>query len=1753
MLMKSPSRHVAIAIAIACLALTRMATAQTVWTGGGGDPSWSNPGNWLSGAVPVNGPILFTNQGQVVTASNINNVVDASFTAQGGAASVQYSQTNGNHTTLIAAGQTLAIAGTLTVGTENDEGANQVQVLGTITGPGAAINLSSGNLQAHQGSGTSGVHRGILDLSGVDTLTANIGRVLVGVANSSAANQNRPSGALYLAKTNVITANGTAPALDVGDTGSAGNNGTLSTLYLGQTNVIFVNNVASARLKAQTASILFYPGFTANNGNPVAYFRAADGSSRIANWTIADGIGNSGGTTTPSATNDFSGGTVDIQVDTMTLGKTSTSTPANRLAIGTLTFSAGIIDVNSVTNGWQTVSGNDIGSGIINVNGSATLVVNTVLEMARMVNGFGTNAGRGILNINGGTARIAQINANFGSTNCNINITNGTLILTNATLDASAGPGIRNLGISNATLTLQAQTLSPCVIVTNLACGGATNKLNVASIPVVGGYPSTFTLIKYTTYNGLTNLGLGTLPFNLQPYSGYLSNDFANAAIELVVTGGPAPARNIAWNGSPSGDWDVATTSNWKDTNGTPTIFNQTDFVRFDDTASGTTTVNLATQLDPTSLAVNNTNKTYTFIGNGYLDGAVGLVKQGPGTLIIDNAGGNTFTGGIDINGGTVQFGNNDGNANVPAASDISNNGTLAFNQNIDLTVNNTISGTGAVTQNGFGFGILRLGGANSFSGPVTVTAGTLVPANNSLGTTNGATIINPGATLDVGSSGTANAVNLGTEPFIVSGAGVGGNGAIVNNSAVQQQNAVRVVTLAGNTTFGGGARWDIRGAGATLMTGGNPYSITKIGGNQVSLVGVNPIDPALGDINVQSGIFAIQTTTTQIGDPTKTITVAGGATLDLYNLTAAPVNKNIVLNGNGDGITSSVFAENGNSTVIGTMTLNGPCIINVGGTSLTLSNAISGTGNIYKNGNGGLIIAGTLNSGGITTNAVGTMAINGVNNTPLVSFNTATLCGSGTNTSTVDVQGLLNPGNTNAAGTFTATAGLMLESGAALSFDLGTDNTIGDGVNDLIEVTGDLAVTNIPITINQYQGRLQAGSYRLIDYSGNLVADPLQEFSPPQPANASRYTFALDTSTAHHVNVIVSGSSADLKWAALAANLSSSWDISGSANWLNGASQDVFYNGDTVTFDDSVAGVTNWATIAAGTAVLPSAVTNNSSLINYTIAGAGKISGSAGLLKSGTSTLTLATTNDFTGPVTVLAGTLKLGSSTALGATNSGTTIASGATLDFGGTNLAANSINLGFEQVTVSGPGVGGMGALINSATNTQQNAVRFVTLTGDTTIGGTLPSYWLTGNGRWDIRSAAANTDIAAATNAVLSTGGHAYNLTKAGSNQVSIVGVLVDPALADINILGGAISFEHSSTMGDPTRTLTVTNGATLQIWQTWPSNLLNKVVMLYGDGISTNIYSSSGNNIFVGPITLNSGVANSNCVVGIQAATLTLSNNTISGAAGLSKVATGTLILNDACTYAGPTFVNGGTLALAGSATLAGTPSITLASGAILDVSGRTDGTLTLTGTQLLNGTGTNNGSLTVGPNATVSPGINSVGPLTVTNVVTLQGTTAMDIVSPSTCDLIRGAASINYGGTLSLSFTNGSLHAGDNFKLFSAGSYSGAFANITPATPGQGLGWNTSLLNVSGILAVAQTVNPTPTNIVWSYTGNSLDLSWPADHIGWYLQVQTNAPNVGLNSNWVTVPGSSTTNRVILTINPAYGSVFSRLVYTNSP
>ncbi len=96
-------------------------------------------------------------------------------------------------------------------------------------------------------------------------------------------------------------------------------------------------------------------------------------------------------------------------------------------------------------------------------------------------------------------------------------------------------------------------------------------------------------------------------------------------------------------------------------------------------------------------------------------------------------------------------------------------------------------------------------------------------------------------------------------------------------------------------------------------------------------------------------------------------------------------------------------------------------------------------------------------------------------------------------------------------------------------------------------------------------------------------------------------------------------------------------------------------------------------------------------------------------------------------------------------------------------------------------------------------------------------------------------------------------------------------------------------------------------------------------------------------------------------------------------------------------------------------------------------------------------------------------------------------------------------------------------------------------------------GYNATLVDNTGNstvdLSITSTVNTSPTNITTAVSGNVLTLSWPADHIGWRLQAQTNSLSVGINTNWADVTGSSATNQVSVPMNPANGTVFYRMVY----
>lgn len=263
--------------------------------------------------------------------------------------------------------------------------------------------------------------------------------------------------------------------------------------------------------------------------------------------------------------------------------------------------------------------------------------------------------------------------------------------------------------------------------------------------------------------------------------------------------------------------------------------------------------------------------------------------------------------------------------------------------------------------------------------------------------------------------------------------------------------------------------------------------------------------------------------------------------------------------------------------------------------------------------------------------------------------------------------------------------------------------------------------------------------------------------------------------------------------------------------------------------------------------------------------------------------------------------------------------------------------------------------------------------------------------------------------------------------------------------------------------------------------------------------------------------------------------------------GLTKLDTGELTLAGTNTYNGNTTIRAGTLALGSTGSIAYSADISVAEAAQLDVSAVSGG-FTLGTTQTLSGGGTVNGTLV--DSGTIAPGTaGTIGTLTLNNSPVLNGTILMKLDrnggAPLNDRLYLPSSTVTYGGTLTVTNVGADLQAGDEFQLFNSTGYAGSFTltNLPPLD--SGLAWSNSL-PVNGSIVVISTVSRDPTNIVWSVSGTNLALSWPADHTGWHLQVQTNSV---AGTDWVDVPGANLTNYELLPMDPTVQVLFYRMVY----
>ncbi|HSU55679.1 MAG TPA: autotransporter-associated beta strand repeat-containing protein, partial [Candidatus Dormibacteraeota bacterium] len=1272
-----------------------------------------------------------------------------------------------------------------------------------------------------------------------------------------------------------------------------------------------------------------------------------------------------------------------------------------------------------------------------------------------------------------------------------------TLTVTNLTLGAGSefdvklgssttvGSGANDLLVVRGNLTINPNAFVNVLPMQGLAAGTY----------VIVTYSGTLTGQFTNTVGGLTRYGLAL------DYS-------TTGQIKLNVTGSNA---NLLYTGVTNNlaatNWDVLGTSNWTNT---ATLLSDTfregDAVTFNDTTRNTNVV-LSSTLYPASITFSgNTNWSLTGAGSGRITGGTGIIKNGNGTVLLA-AGlgvGNDYTGPVNINGG-----------------------------------------------------ILKMNGALS------------------LGATNGSTTVALGATLDI------NGQTAGSEPLIIQGAGFGGtNGAINNSSATapSQTGGPRLITLAGDTTLNAsGNRWDI--GNNTLGVGGgafagNGFKLTKAGAQAIWMHEVD--DTGVGDILVNQGLLGFQYTI-GMGDSSKTATVMPGATLGIWHVPTT-LSKQVLLTN------STLYSDGevGTSNVLnGAITLAGTNTIQVGTGSLTLLGALGGTGGFQKTSPGPLLLLGANTYAGVTLINAGSVLLGpaaSIANSTLISVATntgldasligglnlgsgKTLSGSGSITGNVAAASgsQLAPGSAIAAGTLTLNNNLTLNGGTNVIKLGGDPFTTGNGINDLIFVNGTLTASGVStIQINPLGILSSAGPYTVMQYSsGTPTAGNFQVVSA-----SSRYTVTLvdPATTPGTIQVSIAGNPGLLVWKGGVATNANIWNNS-TTNWLNLSTglRDAYLAGDNPIFDDSsLTNIVNLATTAAGlislsnnttaytvtgngliTAALDmegtgsfrvavsnappfSAITANSGTLIFDVQGVSAYTnastitdngaGQGTVLKAGTNTLVLSSPNNSSTAALVISnGVLQYTNATVLGSTSSGIYATNTGTLE-----LNAIAIT---KPVTLAGNGFNGRGAVFSSGGAIANAGLSALTLVGDAAIGS---------SNRFDVTGAV---------------NGNGFTLTELGPGVHLFTGG-GETSFGDIHIVAGRLGFQGGTTMGDVNKTCTIESNAVLTFFN---DGTQTKNFVLNGNATFD---SGGGANTLAGPIML----VGTNNLFGLRN-DVHLTGGVNGGGslvAGDSPVGAGTatLYFDAPNTYTGSTTVNSGHALIVGaSSSLGGSSLVRVNSGGTLDVSA--PGPFTFGAGQKLIGSGTVTGAVVFASGSTLAPGLGGTdtSALAMTDNLTLQaGSTNIVVINKTTSianSKVTGPASVAIGGTLVVNSVGSTVAGGDAIPLFSGGSYSGGFANIIPPTPGAGLAWNTSTLATDGMLRVLSTVNPQPTNIVFSVSGGQLSFSWPSDHTGWTLQVQTN--NL-VGTNWVDVAGSATTNHVLISVDPNTKDAFYRMI-----
>jgi fibronectin-binding autotransporter adhesin len=337
--------------------------------------------------------------------------------------------------------------------------------------------------------------------------------------------------------------------------------------------------------------------------------------------------------------------------------------------------------------------------------------------------------------------------------------------------------------------------------------------------------------------------------------------------------------------------------------------------------------------LDDTGSLTVTTDSTATIadaIADGQGSGGAGswsLVKDGTGTLVL--GGNNTYSGGTDVNSGTLSVSSD---ANLGLSS-----GSLTVYDGATLQ----ITGSGTFAR-GLGLG----GGV----GTVSVTSGQTATWSGQLTEESSATLqVRGGGTLEL--TNAANSYSLGTlvngnSELVVSADGALGGGSVSLGDGASGGtlgfNALSLASSRAVTLGAGGGTIDAIGQTDATLSGvvSGTGSLTKSGTGTLTLSGQNTYS---GATSVTAGL--LRAGSGAAFGQSRALSVGASGTVDF------------------NGYDQTFFTVAGS----GAVALNGGARLTVGGdgSSSTFAGTISGSGGLVKDGGGTLTLAGSNTFGG--------------------------------------------------------------------------------------------------------------------------------------------------------------------------------------------------------------------------------------------------------------------------------------------------------------------------------------------------------------------------------------------------------------------------------------------------------------------------------------------------------------------------------------------------------------------------------------------------------------------------------------------------------------------------------------------------------------------------------------------------------------------------------------------------------------------